>query len=84
MCCYGLNQPLFPSKNKFGRIILGIVRLSAERILAKSEKWGVFGQILIWTGDKKLFEGLKAKGYNEVIDTDGLSELRDELEKNRK
>ncbi len=46
MCCYGLNQPLFPSKNKFGRIIFGIVRLSAERILAKSEKWGVFGQIL--------------------------------------
>jgi predicted nucleic acid-binding protein len=30
----------------------------------------------IWSGDKKLFNGLKAKGFNNIITTDDLFELR--------
>jgi predicted nucleic acid-binding protein len=30
----------------------------------------------IWSGDKKLFKGLKAKGFNNIITTDDLFELR--------
>jgi len=33
----------------------------------------------LWTGDKKLIQGLKKKGYSEIIRTTELISLRDEL-----
>jgi predicted nucleic acid-binding protein len=30
----------------------------------------------LWTGDKKLIQGLKAKGYDKVLSTDEMVELR--------
>jgi predicted nucleic acid-binding protein len=34
----------------------------------------------LWTGDKKLINGLKDLGYNRVIDTDALMVLRNALD----
>lgn len=33
----------------------------------------------VWTGDKKLINGLKKKGYNELITTDELFLLREKM-----
>lgn len=30
----------------------------------------------IWSGDKKLFKGLISKGFNDIVTTDGLFELK--------
>ncbi len=38
----------------------------------------------LWSGDKKLVNGLRAKGYKNVMFTDELFELRDSLEKRSK
>lgn len=35
----------------------------------------------LWTGDKPLYEGLKAKGFEDVLTTAELSELLDKLER---
>jgi len=35
---------------------------------------------ILWTGDKKLLTGLHAKGYEQVISTERLFELRERLE----
>ncbi len=32
----------------------------------------------LWTGDKPLYKGLKAKGYEEIVSTDELLKIRDE------
>ena len=39
---------------------------------------------ILWTGDKKLIQGLKKKGYQELINTKELVNLRLELEKGKK
>ena len=36
----------------------------------------------LWTGDKKLYNGLKAKGYDNVVNVQEMVVLRNELEKN--
>jgi predicted nucleic acid-binding protein len=36
----------------------------------------------LWTGDKELTDGLRAKGYNGIITTDELAKLFDKLERN--
>jgi predicted nucleic acid-binding protein len=36
---------------------------------------------LIWTGDTKLIQGISSKGFKEIIDTDGVLKLREELER---
>jgi predicted nucleic acid-binding protein len=35
----------------------------------------------LWTGDKKLLQGLKLKGYNNVISTEEMILLRSQIEK---
>jgi predicted nucleic acid-binding protein len=35
----------------------------------------------LWTGDKKLLKGIRAKGYSNVISTEELLNLRNSLEK---
>ncbi|MCF8372823.1 MAG: hypothetical protein K9H64_14455 [Bacteroidales bacterium] len=37
----------------------------------------------LWTGDKKLINGLKSKGYNKIISTQEMIELRYFLEQNQ-
>lgn len=39
------------------------------------------GDSLLWTGDKQLLKGLRAKGYKKCISTGELYDLRKELEK---
>lgn len=34
----------------------------------------------LWTGDKQLLEGLRAKGYKKCISTEELFELRRKIE----
>lgn len=41
------------------------------------------GDVLLWTGDKKLLEGIKSKGFNEGISTDELIEIRKNLDKQK-
>jgi predicted nucleic acid-binding protein len=36
----------------------------------------------LWTGDKKLLEGIRAKGYPNIISTEEISNLRTILENN--
>ena len=37
----------------------------------------------LWTRDKKLIKGLKAKGFNSIITTERLSDILDRLEKKK-
>jgi predicted nucleic acid-binding protein len=38
---------------------------------------------LLWTGDKKLIHGLKAKGYENILSTEEIVELRYRLEEDK-
>jgi predicted nucleic acid-binding protein len=40
-----------------------------------------YKQALLWTGDKVLINGLKAKAYDRIITTEEMINLRLELEK---
>ncbi|MEO0686300.1 MAG: PIN domain-containing protein [Cyanobacteria bacterium J06649_11] len=38
----------------------------------------------LWTSDKRLYKGLKSKGYDKLITTDELYQLRDKIRKDKK
>ena len=39
-----------------------------------------YQKAILWTGDKVLINGLKLKGYNKVITTEEMIELRKRIE----
>ena len=43
-----------------------------------------YSKSILWTGDKKLINGLRAKGYQNVLSTEELLKLRLAIERNKK
>jgi predicted nucleic acid-binding protein len=42
-----------------------------------------YQKAILWSGDKSLVKGLRASGYDQVITTDEMIKLRDQLENNK-